>query len=99
MAVTIVDLKKFVRGAEGFLDDAPLQDVLQRFLDTAEALVAQEAPGAPDVVKDEATLRIAGYLYEVGENKQGSGFAMRNSGARSLLAKWRRRGAAVCEPV
>ena len=97
MAVNIVDLKKFVRGASGFLDDPDLEEVLQRFLDVSALLVAEEAPAAPVAVRDEATLRCAAYLYESPTDKRGSGFALKNSGARSLLSKWRRRGVGICE--
>ena len=63
----------------------------------AEALIEKRAGGAPKVIKQEAVIRIAGYLYDMPESPSGDRYASawRNSGAGSLLDPWivRRAGA------
>lgn len=76
----------------------------------ASAMVEQYAPGAPQSVRDEATVRMAGYLAQsdfgsvvkesIGpqdvEYAVNHANAFRNSGAAGLLSRWRvRRAGAV----
>lgn len=76
----------------------------------AAALVEREAPGAPQAVKDEAVIRMAGYLAQAdyGPVRQESigpasveyvtnhAPAFRNCGAKGLLSPWKiRRGGAA----
>ena len=59
-----------------------------RLLAYASAAVVKYAPAAADVAHDEATRRLAGYLFDMPEAARGDAYAnaMRNSGAaRSLL--------------
>ena len=74
---------------------------------TASALVEQYAPSAPQAVKNESTIRTAGYLTEhpsaavrqdtVGEVAVAYAAthtgALRHSGAMSLLSPWKKRRA------
>ena len=62
------------------------------------AVVEQHAPGAPEPVKDEAEIRLAGYLLDAPPAAPGSGHAaaLRNCGAEALLSPWRvRRGGVI----
>ena len=76
----------------------------------ASAMVEQYAPGALQAVRDEATIRFAGYLAQSdfgGIAKESIGprdteytvnhaNAFRNSGAAALLSRWRvRRSGAI----
>ena len=74
---------------------------------TASALVESYAPSAPQAVKNESTIRTAGYLTEhpsaavrqdtVGDvtvgYAAGNVSALRHSGAMSLLSPWKKRRA------
>ncbi len=77
---------------------------------TASALVESYAPSAPQALRDEATIRFAGYLAQsnfgdiakesIGprdiEYTVNHANAFRNSGAAALLSRWRvRRAGAV----
>ena len=82
---------------------------------TAAAMVERFAPDAPTPVKNEAVIRISGYLYAKRPEKYGKisvgslalesrpermhADAMRNSGARSILSPWRNRRALPLEAV
>ena len=58
-----------------------------RLLGTATALVENRTPAAPDVIKDEAVVRVAAFLYDQPNYTPGRGDAsiLRNSGAGELL--------------
>ena len=62
-----------------------------RLLAYATEAVTKHAPDAPDVVHDEAAIRLAGYLYD--QPNAGRGVvhadALRNSGARAILLPYR----------
>ena len=62
---------------------------------TAEAVVAKYAAGAPEAIRDEAAIRVAGYILDAPPSPSGDGHAaiLRNSGAAGLLAPWRARRA------
>ena len=83
--------------------------------ETASAMVERFAPDAPQTVRNEATIRVAGWLH-AREPKPMQGItvggmrldfrerfyspdAMRNSGARTLLTPWRVRRALPAEDV
>ena len=71
------------------------------------ALVEREAPGAPEAIKDEAVIRMAGYLAQADygsmrtetigpltrEHVVNHGPAFRNCGAKGLLSPWKVRRA------
>ena len=84
-------------------------DVACRLGMTAAELVEREAPGAPQAIKNEAVVRMAGYLSQAdyGSHRQETigplsveyvvnhAAAFRNCGAKALLAPWRVRRAGV----
>ena len=92
-------------GAIGTDDEA----TLDRLGSVATALVEREAPGAPQAIRNEAVIRMAGYLLQsdfggvrseqVGEvsfeHSPNHGMAFRHCGSRALLAPWRVRRAGV----
>lgn len=88
------------------LDDAETL----RLIEAASALVKKHAPLAPESVKNEAIVRVAGYLQEsppapirherIGEVATGyhrdSASALRHSGAMAILSPWKvRRAGAI----
>lgn len=62
-----------------------------RLLAVATAAVTKHAPDAPDVVQDEAVIRVAGYLFDMPQAGRGAGYAdiLRNSGALGILLPYR----------
>ena len=94
-----------LKAAIGAADDA----TTQRLGATAAALVERFAPNAPDVVKDEAVIRTAGWLLEApsaGVRRSSVGpvdttyspnmtGALRASGAMAFLGPWKVRRAGV----
>ena len=91
MALTTAQLADALR-----LDaaDAKVAGQLQRIQPAAEAAVLRFAPQAPEAIRDEATIRLAGYLYDAPTVPQ-PGIALttaplRASGAAGLLAPYRR---------
>ena len=85
------------------------QDRATALLAAMTALVNRYAPDAPEAVRDEAALRVAGYLNEqpgaavtsesVGDvatrYAAGNVSALRHSGAMALLSPWKVRRAGV----
>ena len=62
-----------------------------RLLGYAAEAVVQHAPDAPDVVHNEAVIRLAGYAMDRPTASRGSSYAnvLRNSGAASALLPYR----------
>ena len=91
MAVNVTQLAAALRLGDGVTaPEEPLLSILTRSLGVADATVALLAPDAPTAVKDEATVRYAGYLYDAPSAPSGDRYAAawRNSGAASLVASW-----------
>ena len=71
-------------------------------LKAAVAIIDTHAPDAPDDVKDEATLRLFGWLFDSGSFGSderpavSSAGALIKSGAASLLKPWRVHRAGAC---
>ena len=66
-----------------------------RLREAASAIVdAAGGAAAPGGIRDEAIVRVGGYLYDMPNAPRGAGWAnaIRNSGARALLAPHLRRG-------
>ena len=103
-AAAIARLKAAVAGAAEDSDERACSLGL-----TAATFVEKTAPGAPQAIKDEATIRFAGYLAQsdfggvrseqVGEvqfeHQPNHGMMFRNSGAGALLSPWKIRRAMV----
>ena len=66
----------------------PLLSLLHRQLLTANSLIESYAPDAPEHVRDEAAIRLVGYLYEQAPTGNVSQTPIRHSGALPLLAPW-----------
>ena len=72
----------------------PLLSILHRQLQTAVSLIDLYAPAAPEHVRDEAAIRLTGYLYELPPTSGGSpggGISqspIRHSGALPLLSPY-----------
>ena len=58
-----------------------------RLLSVSTELVTKHAPDAPDVVQNEAVIRVAGYLFDMPTAPRFAGYAniVRNSGAGRML--------------
>ena len=102
MAVTLTDEQLAAAiGSESF------PQVTARVLATAEAVVLDYAPDAPDAIHNEAVVRFAGYLYgsdyggirsqELGPQRiefvTNHAAMFRNSGAAALLTRYKHRRA------
>ena len=89
-------------GNEGAYTGSEYEGLVPSPLKAAQALVAQHAPDAPDDVKDEATLRLFGWLFDSGSFGSderpavSSAGALIKSGAASLLKPWRVHRAGAC---
>ena len=89
MAVTIDVAALAVAMRIGTSDDETAEAT--RLLAYASTVVTTHAPGAPDVVMNEAVVRLAAYLYDrpnAGRDERYAN-AMRNSGAASMLFHYR----------
>lgn len=88
MALTVDDLAAFL-GIES--RDADQTAELQLLLDAANSTVEDEAPGAPGSIKDLAIQRFAAYQHDQPFAARGQHFANAfvNSGAGSVLSRWR----------
>ena len=89
--------------------DAETLSRLDGLMQVAAALVEREAPAAPQAVKNECVIRVAGYLRQSdfggvkSESSVGGrtveyfptngALAFRNSGAKGMLSPWKRRRA------
>ena len=91
MAVTVESLAQALRlSVDGGDLDAAQVAQLERLAGVAAALVESYADGAPDAVKDEASIRVAAYLYDVPPAAQNAPQnALVQSGAQALLSFWR----------
>ena len=84
MAITIAQLAEALR-----VEDLADADVA-RLHATATEVVSRRAPDAPEAIRDEAIVRLAGYLYDQPPAAPGATHAgaWLNSGAASLTAPW-----------
>ena len=65
--------------------------IADRLIPVATELVNKTAPDAPDLIKDEAVIRLAGYWFDMPNAPRGTAYAgaLRNSGAKSILLPYR----------
>ena len=99
MAVTIDVQTLMANLAIDDVDDN-LELVTARLAYVTEA-VTHYAPTAPDVVHNEAAIRLAGYIYDSPRAPSGTRYAnaLRNSGAGSMLFRYRVHSAGVANAV
>lgn len=96
MALTVAQLAAALRLGDGTeAPEEPVLSILTRLKGVGEALVENDAPDAPDSIKEEAMIRVAGYLYDQPESPATAGYAAawKNSGAASLVSRWVKRQA------
>ena len=91
MAVDVEQLSAALRIGDGTTPTPePTLSILSRLLGVGEAFVELRAPGAPDAIRDEATIRMAAYLWDQpaagAEGRYAD--AWRFSGASALVARW-----------
>ena len=88
MAITVDKLADYL-GIES--RDTSLTAELQTILDAASATIEDEAPSAPTAIKDLAIQRFAAYQHDQPFAARGQAFANAfvNSGAGSVLSRWR----------
>ncbi len=88
MAIDVARLSAYL-GIEG--RDADQTAELQLLLDAANATVLEEAPAAPTAIRDLAIQRFAAYQHDQPFAARGQSFANAfvNSGAASVLSRWR----------
>ena len=102
MAVTVEELSAALRIGDGIVaTPEPTLSILTRLLGVGQAFVELRADGAPDAIKDEATVRMAAYLWDQPNAAVGGRYsdAWYSSGASALVARWviRRLGDATAE--
>ena len=91
MAVTTADLAVALRlSADGTGIPMAQESILARLMGVAEAHIMLLAPDAPEAIQDEATIRLAAYLYDVPNAGRRDSFSNSyvNSGAAALLTYW-----------
>ncbi len=91
MAITLAQLAGALRIGDGIANPLePQRAMIKRLMEVAEALVSVTAPAAPEPVRDEASIRIASYLYDAPTSAASDRYAaaMVNSGAGGLLSRW-----------
>ena len=79
----------------GVTPPEPILGILTRQLAVAESRIDLYAPEAPDDTKDEAAIRMIGYLYDAPPVSRNPGMAFVLSGARELLSSWHDLAAAL----
>ena len=94
MAVTVSQLANALRLTVAAVD-TETTELLERFLSVAQDQVEDYAPDAPDTTKDEAIIRISGFLYDVPPG--GRTDPLRRSGAATLLLPWREHRVGIIE--
>lgn len=96
MAITIAIVKTSLR-----IETDDFDTVLARYMSVADAYISKRASAAPTAIKDEAAIRMIGYLYEMPAVAQTGlpvhATAWRQSGAASLIAPWRTQRALKAE--
>ena len=91
MAVTLAQVTAALRLGDGVEEPVePVRGILSRAMAVATALVEKNAPDAPEDIRDEAAIRVAGFIFDAPMAAQGDrfAFAWRSSGAAGLLAPW-----------
>ena len=87
VTLTLAELRNGLRTEESTEED----QILNRLLSVGTALVERAAPAAPAAIQNEATVRVAAYLFDQPPSARSNGTAnaLRNSGAAGLLLPFR----------
>lgn len=93
VTITLAQFAADVRAGDGVNDPPePLGGVLQRYLDSATAIVGIYVPATtPDAILNTAASRIAGYLFDSPQAASGMRFSrvIEHSGAADVLRMFR----------
>ena len=98
MALTVAQLSQAVGLTVTGSPEPPHLAIVTRQLAVAEHRIELYAPDAPPDVKDEAAIRLVGYLLDAPPYPRSTyapADAFRASGARELLAAWHEPAAAT----
>ena len=89
MAVTLTQAQ--LSGALRLGDSSAETAEAVRLLAYSTEAVTRHAPDAPDVVQNEAVIRLSGYLFDMPNAGRGMGYsnALRNSGTAAILLPYR----------
>ena len=96
MAVTLTPVQlaqqlRIIAGSASTIPDPAQAAIIGQVLGAATAMVEEFAPGAPEMVQNEATARAAGYLFDSpSANARRFSSVLEFSGAASILSQWRR---------
>ena len=78
--------------------EAAIEQRLTDLCKVADAEIQRYSPAAPAVIKGEAVVRYVSYLYDIdGSQHPNYSTAFTNSGAKGLLATWRKHTVSVIE--
>ena len=100
MALTLAQLASALRLTDGTAAPGePIDSELTRMQAAATALIEKRTADAPEEVRDEATVLICGYWYDMPPAPAGEmhAFSWRYSGAASLLGPWTIRRTGISE--
>lgn len=97
MAIEPGELAAALRITDGSEPPEPQRTILRRLAKVANEMIERTAPDAPAMIKQQACIQLAGYLYDQPTAGVGTRYAaaFRNSGALSLLSKWIEKRAGV----
>ena len=88
MALTVIKFARRIR----VTDDEPTGTLLEDLTDLlqqATHIVNEYAPGAPEIVRDGAIVRVGAFLQDAPPLEQGTQNALRASGAAAMLSRYR----------
>ena len=87
VTITVAQLASALRVGDSAEETAEVT----RLLAYAAEAVGRHAPAAPNVVQNEAAIRVSGYLFDQPLASRGTAFtnALRNSGAAAMLLPYR----------
>ena len=87
VTITVAALREALRMGDSAEETAEVT----RLLEYATEAVTRHAPDAVDVVHNESTIRLTGYLLDMPNAGRGTAFAnaLQNSGAASMLLPYR----------
>lgn len=93
MSVSLTSIKlaaamRIGNGVDALVE--PQSSIISRVLAVSKATVERYAKNAPEAVQNEATVRMAGFLFDSQPgNSRRFAHAFEDSGAKALLAPWR----------
>ena len=100
LTITLAQLSESLRITVSGSPPQPYLGILTRQLAVADEMITSYADGAPEATKNEAAIRICGYLLDSepvnpSRNVSTPEGVLRNSGAKGLLSRWRSIGSAT----